>query len=52
MLDYKKRDPYSVSYSSHRKSMNNKSEILLEFVAYLNDYPFEGDNVYEVINNL
>ena len=52
MLDYKKRDPYSVSYASHRKSMNNKSEILLEFVAYLNDYPFEGDNVYEIINNL
>lgn len=52
MLDYKKRDPYLTSYASHRKSMNSKPKILLEFVAYLNDYPFEDDNVYEIINNL
>ena len=52
MLDYKKHDSYAISYANHRKLMNSKSKILLEFTAYLNDYPFESDNVYEVINNL
>ena len=52
MLNYKKRDPYLTSYAEHQKLMNGKSKILLEFAAYLNDYPFESDNIYEVINNL
>ena len=52
MLNYKKHDSYAISYANHRKLMNSKSKILLEFVAYLNHYPFESDNIYEIANNL